>query len=320
MVELEQRINLGLNGPSVATLGVGTWQWGDRFIWGYGRGYGEADIAAAFEASLAAGLRLFDTAELYSLGKSERLLGRLVAQTADRPPDQRPLIASKFFPYPWRFRGSDLRRALAGSRRRLGVERIDLYQIHWPLPPVPITTWLRALADAALAGEIGAIGVSNYSAEQTRRSATVLAARGLTLASNQVDYSLLNREIERNGVLDACRQLGVTVIAYSPLGSGLLSGKYTPTNPPSGRRRALYHRKGPEQIAALTNLLREIGQAHANKTPAQVALNWLICQNVLPIPGAKTAQQAGENAASLGWRLTPDELSALDTASTLWTR
>ncbi len=137
-------------------LGVGTWAWGDALVWGYGRGYGEADARAAFDASLAAGVRFFDTAESYGRGQSERLVGRF-AREAGQP----VIVATKFMPYPWRLRRNDLLKALRASLRRLGVERVDLYQIHWPFPPVPIETWAGALADAVEAGLARAVGVSN---------------------------------------------------------------------------------------------------------------------------------------------------------------
>jgi aryl-alcohol dehydrogenase-like predicted oxidoreductase len=291
---------------------VGTWQWGSRVLWGYGRQFGADDLREAFEASLAAGVRLFDTAELYGRGRSERMVGQLNQLNGGQA-----LLATKFLPLPWRLRQADLRRALEGSLRRLGLERIDLYQIHWPYPPVPIETWMEALADAVRDGLVRAVGVSNYNAAQTRRAAAALERRGVRLASNQLSYSLLERRIERNGTLAACRELGVTVIAYSPIGLGLLGGRYNVQQPPPDWRRLYYLRRGPARVDRLVGLLREIGQAHG-KTPAQVALNWLICQGAVPIPGAKNADQARANAASLGWRLTPDELAALDRSS--WPR
>ena len=303
-------LSLGPNGPRISPLGLGTWQWGDRWTWGYGRGYGDAELEAAFRAAVERGVTLFDTAEVYGRGRSERLLGRFI-----RSSDARVVVASKFMPFPWRLRRGDLRRALEASLRRLGLSKIDLYQIHWPLRPVPVETWMAALADAAEAGLVGAVGVSNYSARQTERAAAALEKRGLPLASNQVEYSLLQRRIERNGLLDTCRRLGVTVIAYGPLAKGLLSGKYDARHPPPGWRGVLYRRENPARIDALVGLLREVGQAHGGKSPAQVALNWLICQGVVPIPGAKSAQQAAENAAALGWQLTTGELAALDRAS-----
>jgi aryl-alcohol dehydrogenase-like predicted oxidoreductase len=147
------------------------------------------------------------------------------------------------------------------------------------------------------------------------RAHEVLAKRGVPLASNQVEYSLLNRKVERNGVLGRCHELGATVIAYSPLAKGALTGKYTPEHPPSGLRRRMFSRERLASIQPLIGLLREIGTAHGGKTPAQVSLNWLLCKAVVPIPGAKNGRQAAENAAALGWRLSAAEVAALDQAS-----
>jgi aryl-alcohol dehydrogenase-like predicted oxidoreductase len=142
-----------------------------------------------------------------------------------------------------------------------------------------------------------------------------LAARGIPLAVNQVQYSLLARKIERNGVLDTARELGVTILAYSPLAQGLLTGKYTPENyvKPTGARQLdpRFSKGGLEKIAPVIKLLRQLGEKY-DRTPAQVALNWLIAQGVVPIPGAKTAQQAQQNAGALGWSLTPSEVEQLD--------
>jgi len=171
------------------------------------------------------------------------------------------------------------------------------------------------MAEAAKEGLIRAVGVSNYNAEQTRRAADRLAAHGLVLASNQIEYSLLERSPERNGTLEACRELGVRVIAYSPIAKGVLSGKYTPDNRPPGARRGLYDRDFLARVQPLIGLLRELGQAHVGKTSSQVALNWLLCKDAAAIPGAKNASQAAENAGALGWCLTGSEVLALDEVS-----
>lgn len=306
--EKVERVPLGHTGLRVSPLGVGTWAWGDKLVWEYGSGsFTDEDIRAAFATSVEAGINLFDTAEVYGNGRSEEILGRLAL-----PRQQSLVIATKFMPYPWRLRGESLHQALKESLRRLG--QIDLYQIHVPLPPVSIETWMDAMAEAVEAGLIRSVGVSNYSEEQMRQAHAALARRGIPLASNQVLYSLLNREPEENGVLDACRELGVSLIAYSPLAQGLLTGKYTPQNPPPGIRRLRYRR----QLAALPPLLglmEEIGEGHGGKTPAQVALNWTIYQGTIPIPGAKNARQARDNAGALGWRLSAAEVSALETAA-----
>lgn len=304
-----ERIALGSSDTQVSTLGIGAWAWGDRLVWGYKSGYNDADLQGAFQATLAAGINLLDTAELYGFGRSETLIGQFMRQSG-----QRPVIATKFTPLPWRFMKSQLISALRGSLRRLGMERVDLYQIHWPSPPGTIETWMDALADAVKAGLTRAVGVSNYSVEQMQRAHAALAKRGIALASNQVEYSLLTRDPERSGLLKLCHELNVTLIAYSPLAMGLLTGKYTPDNPPRGVRGRWYKPPYLAQIQPLIALLREIGQAQGGKTPSQVALNWLICKGTLPIPGAKNVRQVQDNAGALGWRLTDDQVAVLDAA------
>jgi aryl-alcohol dehydrogenase-like predicted oxidoreductase len=304
-------------------FGLGTWQWGDRFFWGFGQGYAGADLRAAFDASLAAGITFFDTAEAYGQGRSEKYLGDFLRASGARAP-----VATKFMPVPWRLGKAALRRALRASLDRLGIAAVDLYQMHWPFPPLPIETWMDAMADAVEAGLIQAVGVSNYNVDQTRRAYAALKRRGVRLASNQVSYSLLNRSIERDGLLALCQELDVRVIAYSPLAQGVLTGKYTSQKPPPGIRSARYgavlHAVGP-----LIKILKEIGAAHGDKTPAQVALNWCMGKSTLPIPGAtpapqrgaqrrgagENARQAQQNAGALGWRLSVEEMDRLDQAS-----
>ena len=310
-----ERVALGATGIQISRLGIGAWAWGDTAFWQYGKGgYTDADIEAAFQASLAHGIDFFDTAEVYGRGRSEQLLGQNTTQ-AGWP----AAIATKFFPFPWRLHKKQLLKALRGSLARLGMESIDLYQMHWPFPPVSIDTWMDALADAVEAGLVRAVGVSNYNVEQTQRAHTALARRGIPLASNQVEYNLWQRKPETSGLLEVCRQLDVTLIAYSPLAQGLLTGKYTPDNPPPGVRGRRYGR-ALAKIQPLVGLLRETGAAHGGKTPAQVALNWTICKGTVPIPGAKNARQAMDNAGALGWRLSPDQVQALDRASARATR
>jgi aryl-alcohol dehydrogenase-like predicted oxidoreductase len=218
-------------------------------------------------------------------------------------------------PYPWRLRKGALLSKLRASLARLGLERVDLYQIHWPFRPVPIETWANALADAVEAGLTRAVGVSNYNSAQMLRAHSALSKRGIPLASNQVEFHLLNRRVEHEGLLKLCRELGVTLIAYSPLAKGLLTGKYTPQTRPPGLRSYLFRRARLSKIEPLIQLLREIGQAHEGKSPAQVALNWVIGKGAVPIPGAKNARQARDNAAALGWRLAEAEINALDAES-----
>jgi aryl-alcohol dehydrogenase-like predicted oxidoreductase len=290
-------------------FGLGAWQWGDRLIWQYGQTHNDEDCRAAFEVSLAAGIRFVDTAEVYGSGRSERLLGRFLKET-----DQPVLVATKFLPFPWRLSRKSLIRALKGSLERIGIESVDLYQVHQPLPPIPIETWMEEMAGAVKEGLTRTVGVSNFNQTQMLRAYSALARKNVPLAANQLTYSLLNRGIEKDGLLARCNELGVRVIAYSPLEKGLLTGKYSAENPPPGIRGQRYSSLLPK-IGPLLKLMTEIGQEHGGKSKAQVALNWCICKGTMPIPGAKNAAQAEENAGALGWRLTEEEMAKLDQTS-----
>jgi aryl-alcohol dehydrogenase-like predicted oxidoreductase len=290
-------------------MGVGAWAWGDKVIWNYGRGYTEEDVRAAFEVSMEEGIRLVDTAEVYGNGRSERLIGKFLRET-----EQPALLATKFMPFPWRLRRQSLLRALEHSLERLHLDAVDLYQIHFPLPPISIETWMEELVEAVSRGWTRAVGVSNYSQTQMLQAYSALARRGVHLASNQVEYHLLDRRIEKNGLLARAQELGIRVIAYSPLAMGLLTGKYTPDSPPPGSRGRNAAKILPK-LPRLLRVMREIGEDIGGKTPAQIALNWCICKGTMPIPGAKNAAQARENAGALGWRLNEAQIAALDEAS-----
>jgi aryl-alcohol dehydrogenase-like predicted oxidoreductase len=298
----------------MAPLGVGTWAWGDKSTWGMG-GYDtsltEAAIAEAWDASLDAGLALFDTAEVYGKGESERIIGRLLA--ADPARRAQVVIATKFMPSPQKLnvKGA-MRAALEASIERLGVERVDLYQIHGPISLRSKAALAEALAEVRAAGLTVAVGVSNYSVGEMTKIHGELAKRDVPLASNQVECSLLRRVPESGGLLAACQRLGVVLLAYSPIGQGRLTGKYSAAHPPPGNRGFSAHPM--EQVDEIVAVLRRIGEAH-ERTPSQVALRWLIDKGTVPIPGAKNAAQARENAGALGWSLSTDELTALDEAS-----
>lgn len=318
MDAIEKQVPLGGTELCISPMGLGAWQWGDRSTWSYGSTHHEADVRASYQASIAAGINFIDTAELYGTGVSERLLGKFLKDPDLRPSgeaDFQPVIATKFFPMPYRWTKSAFRRALKGSLRRLQLDRVDLYQIHFPFPPVPYITWVEALADACADGLARAAGVSNFDLEQTLRSVDLLEQRGLRLASNQVPYHLLNRKAETSGLLEECRRQGITLIAYSPLAQGALTGKYTPEKPMGGIRGRRYSRSRLAEVRPLVERMRSIGQNHGGKSPAQVAINWVICKGAVPIPGAKNGRQAIENAGALGWRLDPDEVAELDALS-----
>lgn len=293
---------LGNTGIEVTPMGFGTWAWGDSLFWGYGKDYGEMDLRLAFQAAVNKGITFLDTAEVYGLGKSEELIGKFIKET-----NATTQIATKYMPLPWRFRAEDVADAVTASLKRLNMPSVDLYQVHFPFPSFLSQEGLmNALADEVQQGRIKAVGVSNYSAEQLREAHRVLARRGVPLAVNQVRYSLITREIETNGVLAAARELGVTILAYSPLAQGLLTGKYTMINSPTGARSfdKRFQTAGLIKLQPVLDKLNELGEKYS-KTPAQVALNWLICQpGVIPIPGIKTAAQVDQNAGAIGWELS----------------
>jgi aryl-alcohol dehydrogenase-like predicted oxidoreductase len=292
-------------------LGLGAWQWGDRLVWQFGNGYGDEEVRRAFQVSMQEGIRFVDTAEVYGSGRSERLLGRFIKET-----DQPVLVATKFFPYPWRFSRKAIVKALKGSLERIGIESVDLYQIHWPSLTMNTDVLMEGLTECVKSGLTRTVGVSNFGHNRMLASYSALARHTVPLASNQVHYSLLNRSVEKEGVLRRCHELGIRLIAYSPLEQGLLTGKYSADNPPSGTRSQRYAGLLP-RIQPLLKLLTEIGQDHGGKSNAQVSLNWVICKGALPIPGAKNETQAIQNVGALGWRLTESEVARLDEASEL---
>ena len=318
-----QTIQLLPNGPAIAPLGVGTWSWGDSLFWQYGKGYGADDVQQAFAASLAAGVSFFDTAEVYGLGKSEELLGQFIQQLQAPDPSAAPVVATKYFPLPWRVNAQAVADALTASLKRLQLPTVALYQVHWPFDfLMGQKTLMNALADEVQQGRIQSVGVSNYSASQMHKAHGYLAKRGIPLAVNQVQYSLLHRKVESNGVLSAAQDLGITILAYSPLAQGLLTGKYTAASyqSPTGARRIdpRFSKDNLRKIEPVVTVLKEIAQHH-DKTPAQVALNWLMGQgSVVPIPGAKNAGQANQNAGALGWSLTAAEQGQLAEVTRPW--
>jgi len=317
------QITLAGSDVAIEPLGVGTWAWGDKATWGMG-GYdtdlSEATIREAWDASIGAGVTFFDTAEVYGNGESERIIGSMLA--ADRAAGldrSNVVIATKFMPSPWKLNvTSALLASLRASVARLGVDAVDLYQIHGPISLRSHAALADALAAGHEAGLLKAVGVSNYSIKETVSIEEELRKRGLRLATNQIEFSLLRRSPETSGLLDTCAELGVVPLAYSPIGQGRLTGKYSAANPPPGRRSFSAHPM--EQVDRVVAELRRIGEAAGGRTPSQVALNWIIAKGAVPIPGAKNQAQATENAGAVGWSLSAEDLAALDAAALEGTR
>lgn len=305
------RVQLGKSGLEVAEMGLGAWSWGDRS--GYWAGWTKEGSLAAYNASIAAGLDFIDTAEVYGFGLSEEFVGAFMKDTGTNP-----VIATKFAPLPWKQTPESLVTTCRASLGRLGVPKVGLYMQHWPgffLNAFSNDAYLEGLAQCYELGLCEAVGVSNFNPTRVHAAAKFFESRGACLASNQVQYSLLYREPERTGVMEACKENGTTLVAYSPICQGLLSGKYSKDNLPSGPRRAIFTDSRFAQIEVLLDLMRAIGKEQGGKTPSQVALNWTLCKGALPIPGAKSAEQVTELAGALGWRLSDGEVAELDKVS-----
>lgn len=290
---------------------VGTWAWGDRPYWNYGTSIvGPDQVVETFLEATDAGLDFFDTAEVYGEGESEKILGWLAVKS-----ERKIRVATKFGLLPGRPGAQVLRRALEQSLLRLRRTSVELYQIHWPdRQMASIESLMDALAVVQEVGLCASVGVSNFSAEELLRAHKVLQRRGMRLASNQVRYNLLDRSPETNGVLSACRQIGATLLAYSPLSQGILTGKYDSRNLPSGRRgkEPWFSATQLEAARGLLAVLHTVGTNHG-KSAGQVAVRWL-CQQpgVVPIVGLTSKEQAREAAEVLSFQLEERELADIE--------
>jgi aryl-alcohol dehydrogenase-like predicted oxidoreductase len=260
------------------------------------------------------GLNFFDTAEVYTGGNSERLIGTVTQK------DTRPvIIASKFAPLPNRFSPHALMKALDATLQRLQRETIDLYYVHFPFTFLRIEDMMDEMALAVRAGKVRAVGVSNFNAEQMRRAAVRLARYDIPLAANEVHYSLLHRKPETNGVLDACRELNVALVAYFPLESGKMLSSDT-SHTPSAFPKILGTKKAANEAwVKLHATLNSVARDH-DKTVTQIIINWLLMrdEHIIPIPGVTSDRHANENGGSIGWQLSSDEFAAIDQASQFW--
>ncbi|KAG5533916.1 hypothetical protein RHGRI_027944 [Rhododendron griersonianum] len=271
-------------GPlSVSPMGFGTWAWGNQLLWGYQQGM-DSELQRTFNLAVENGINLFDTADSYGTGRlngqSEKLLGKFIRefQGPEKVRDN-IVIATKFAAYPWRLTPGQLVNACKSSLERMEIEQIGIGQLHWSTanyaPPQELALW-----------------------------------DGLVAMYEKVQFSLLSIGEDQMDIKNICDSLGIRLISYSPLGLGMLTGKYTPSNLPRGPRGLLFSQIIPG-LDPLLNSLREIAQRR-QKTVPQVAINWCICKGTIPIPGVKSVRQAEENLGALGWRLTSDELLQLE--------
>jgi aryl-alcohol dehydrogenase-like predicted oxidoreductase len=290
----------------ISRIGLGTWQFGAK-EWGYGEGYAGSVARDIVRRAVDLGVTLFDTAEVYGLGRSERILGEALGDRRDEV-----FLATKLFPV-LPLAPVVEQRAVA-SANRLGTRLLDLYQVHWPNPVVSDGTIMRGMSALQRVGLVGEVGVSNYPLARWKAAEEALGTRVL---SNQVRYSLADRAPEKD-LLPFAAEAGRVVIAYSPLAQGLLSGRYDRSNRPANRVRASNPLFLPENLDRANELivaLREVADAH-QATAAQIALAWVIRHPaVTAIPGASTVEQLEGNVAAADIDLSDDEYAALSAAS-----
>jgi aryl-alcohol dehydrogenase-like predicted oxidoreductase len=295
-----------VRGVRLSVIGVGTWQFGSQ-EWGYGRDYASTTAVDITRRALDLGINLIDTAEIYGFGRSERILGRALG---DRRHEA--FLATKVFPvFPV---GPLVIQAARRSMRRLSVDVIDLYQVHWPNPVVPLETTMAGMRRLLHRYLVRHVGVSNFGLGRWQHADRAL---GSPVFSNQVEYSLVARRAESK-LLPWAQSNDRIIIAYSPLAQGFLSARWDGTRRPAGVRATnpLFLSENLERAQPLLDAIREIARAH-DALPSQVALAWLIRKpNVVAIPGASNVEQLERNAAAADLELTDDDNHRLtDTAN-----
>ncbi|MEB3311114.1 MAG: aldo/keto reductase [Snowella sp.] len=303
----------------LSKMGCGTWAWGNRLLWDYNESM-DQELQTVFNLCVENGVTLFDTGDSYGTGRlngrSESLLGQF-AQQCPAPNRDAICIATKLAPYPWRLTRQSFINACHASTKRLG-RNVDLVQMHWSTANyAPWQEWalLDGLADLYEQGLVKAVGLSNYGPKRLAKVQKKFAERNIPIATLQVQYSLLSTyPVTQLGLKDVCDQAGIQLIAYSPLALGLLTGKYTAQGPwPKGIRKGLFKQILPN-TQPLLNTLQAVAQER-EKTMAQVALNWCMAKGTIPIPGAKTLEQAKQNLGAIAWELNTGEVAELDRAA-----
>lgn len=295
-----------IEGARLSAVGLGCWQFGSG-DWGYGEDYARREAGAIVNRALDLGVNLVDTAEIYAYGRSERILGEAIRGRRDEV-----FLATKLFPVmPL---APVVQQRARASARRLGVDTIDLYQVHWPNPFVPNGPTMDGMRRVIDEGLVRYAGVSNFPLTRWEDAERRLDR---PVISNQVEYSLAKRKPERD-LLPYAQQAGRVVIAYSPLAQGLLSGRYDGTTPPQGwvrRGNALFLPENIARAGELLDALRSVAKRH-EATPAQVALAWVIRRpNVVAIPGASGVAQLESNVAAADLELSDDDDALLTGAA-----
>ena len=289
-------------------IALGTWSWGVGATGGdevFGNHLGEAELKPVFDRAMEKGLNLWDSAVVYGMGASETLLGKFT-QTLPR---ESVLISTKFTPQIASDSENPVEEMLDGSLQRFGTDAIDIYWIH---NPADVERWTPYLAPLVKAGKIRSVGVSNHNLAQIKRAEEILSKEGVHISAIQNHYSLLYRFSEDAGILDFCREHGITFFAYMVLEQGALGGKYDADHlmPANSQRGETYNPILPK-IGALVNALREIA-AHHDATPAQIAMAWAIAKGTVPIIGVTKVEQVDDAAKAAAINLTAAEVRQLE--------
>lgn len=301
---------------SLPTMGCGTWAWGNQLLWGYNESMDD-QLQQVFNLCVSNGVTLFDTGDSYGTGRlngrSESLLGKFTREYQGLN-QENICIATKLAAYPWRWTRKSIISACHASAKRLG-KNVDLVQMHWSTAnyaPWQEVGLLDGLADLYEQGLVKGVGLSNYGTKRLLWVHKRFQERGIPIKTLQVQYSLLSTyPVTELGLKEVCDDLGIKLIAYSPLALGLLTGKFSENGKfPKGVRGILFKQILPG-IQGVLGTLREIANQR-NRTMSQVAINWCICKGAIPIPGAKNLEQAEQNIGALGWLLSDGEVAELD--------
>lgn len=286
--------------PAVA---LGAWAWGMDGT--FGDTYTVEDLKPVYETAIKNGLNLWDTAFVYGMGTSEKILGELMKNTAKED----LIISTKFTPQCEDQTPDAMQHMIDGSKERLGVDVIDIYWIH---NPMDVEKYTPMIAPLYTSGQIRQVGVSNHSLSELKRAEEILAKEGVPMAAVQNHYSLLNRSSEESGILDYCKEKGINFYAYMVLEQGALGGKYTSANPfPKGSDRANTYNPMMGQIDQLLSVMKEIANDH-DATVAQIATSWAISKGTIPIIGVTKVSQVEDAVKTAGIKLSEYEVREME--------
>lgn len=303
-----EQVTLGKSDLKVPVVGFGAWQAGKK---GWGTDFSDEDSIAAIRYSIDNGVNYIDTAEVYGDGHSEDVVARAL-KGYDRDDI---VIATKVAGFHFRYR--DVLKAAENSLKRLNTDYIDLYQLHWPDNDIPQSETVSALEKLVDEGKVRHIGLCNFQAPLIEDIYSSLS-ESIPIVSNQMRYNIIQREVEKE-LFPYMKKKGITMIAWSPIAKGILTGKYNLSNLPSDDIRKadpVFRKENVEKLGNVLDEVRSISEKHG-KTMAQVSLNYLICKGSVVIPGAKNVDQARENMGAAGWRLSDVEISSIDRASSV---